>query len=183
MAPRDSYQRCRGNRNRGHYKSNSNKHCYKYLIGILAIVCAGPVRAESTSVSAQPQASISGAVANQAVQINQGSLSTQSFEQGHYCNGSVISITPYFMRTESLATSYSQNKNYGGQISLSMPLDGGSVELCKALARRLLEKQRLDYELVRVKECINIYEKGYMIDPKSPFGKICADVRPLAKRP
>lgn len=131
---------------------------------------------ESTSVAANPQASITGSVANQAVQINQGSLSTQSFANGHYCNGPVISITPYYLQTESFTSSYSTNKNYGAQVSLSMPLDGSSVELCKSLARQKLEKGRLDYELVRIKECINIYKSGYTIHPDSPFYPICSDI-------
>ena len=122
-------------------------------------------------------------MANQAVQINQGSLSTQSFGVGHFCNGPVVSITPYFLRTESRATSYSQNKNYGGQVSVSFPLDGSAVELCKALGKRALEKQRLDYELVRIKECINIMKSGFTIHPESKFSFICADVIPIAKAP
>jgi hypothetical protein len=134
-------------------------------------------------VAANPVAAISGSVANQAVQINQGSLSTQSFATGHYCNGPVISITPYYLQTESFTSVYATNRNYGGQISLSMPLDGSSVELCKALARQRLEKGRLDYELVRIKECINIHQSGYLIHPESPFYSICADVLVAADVP
>ena len=63
-----------------------------------------------------------------------------------------------------------------------MPLDGGSVERCKALAQIQIDKGRLDYELVRVKECINIYKQGFTIDPRSPFYVVCADVIPLASR-
>ena len=131
-------------------------------------------------VSANPQASISGAVANQAVQINQGSLSTQSFSRGHYCNGAVLSISPYYLQTEShYKEAVPLNRNFGGQLTISVPLDGGAVETCKALGRVALQKQRLDYELVRVKECINIYKSGFMIHPKSPFFPICQDVIPL----
>ena len=61
-----------------------------------------------------------------------------------------------------------------------MPLDGGAVELCKEIARKELEKTRLDYELVRIKECINIYQQGFMIHPSSPFYPVCADVVPIA---
>lgn len=117
-------------------------------------------------------------MANQAVQINQGSLSTQSFRQGHYCNGPVLSVTPYYLQTETLTETNMHSRNFGGQVSLSVPLDGSSVELCKQLARNLIEKDRLDYELVRIKECINIFEKGYMIHPNSPFYQVCADVIP-----
>jgi len=131
-------------------------------------------------VAANPQAAISGSVANQAVQINQGALSTQGFAGGHYCNGSVLSFTPYYLQTESETGTSSLNRNFGAQVSVSIPLDGKSVELCKALAQRRLEKERLDYELIRIKECINIFEKGFMLHPSSDFYPICADVLPVA---
>ena len=131
-------------------------------------------------MAANPQAAITGSVANQAVQINQGSLSTQSFTRGNFCNGPVISIAPYYLQTESFASSSSLSRNFGGQISLSFPLDGSSVELCKTVARRQLEKIRLDYELVRVKECINIFNQGFKLHPSSPFYPLCADVIPIA---
>jgi len=115
-------------------------------------------------------------VANQAVQINQGSLSTQGYGKNHYCNGPVMSITPYYLQTETDTSVFTKNRNFGGQVSISFPLDMDAVELCKDLARKSLEKSRLDYELVRIKECISIYEKGYMIHPKSPFYSICSDV-------
>ncbi len=133
-----------------------------------------------TSVTAQPTAAITGSVANQAVQINQGSLSTQSYASGHYCNSSVVSIAPYVLRSESMAgDSFSASNSFGGQVSLSIPLDGSSVELCKELARRRIDKERIDYELVRIKECVSIFERGFMILPSSPFYPLCADVVPI----
>lgn len=134
---------------------------------------------EGVSVSAQPRTSVTGSVANQAVQINQGSLSTQSFARGHFCNGPVISIAPYYLHTESETSSSSLSRNFGGQVSLSMPLDGGTVETCKALARKQLQKQTLDYELVRIRECMSIMERGFMIRSESPFSVICSDVVPI----
>ena len=162
-------------RNRRHQPHHQPHNYYKYLVGLLAVVLCQPAFAEGdTSVAANPQASISGAVANQAVQINQGQLSTQSFGKGHFCNGAVLSFTPYYLQTEShYVEAVPLTRNFGGQISLSVPLDGGSVETCKALARIKLQKERLDYELVRIKECINIYKSGFMIHPKSPFFPIC----------
>ena len=141
---------------------------------------AAPVRAENTNVNAQPQASIAGSVANQAVQINQGSLSTQMYSKGHACNGPVMTVTPYFLQTETVTSTSSQNRNFGGQVSVSFPLDRQAVRMCKDLAARNLEKQRLDYELVRIKECISIYEKGFRIHPDSSFYPLCADVIPIA---
>jgi len=78
-----------------------------------------------------------------------------------------------------MASSYSQSRNFGGQVSISVPLDGSSVELCKAIAKKQEQKIRLDYELVRIKECIGIYQKGFKIHPSSPFYPVCADVIPL----
>ena len=60
-----------------------------------------------------------------------------------------------------------------------MPLDGGAVEKCKALAQIQLEKGRLDYEIVRIKECISIFKSGFMIRPGTPFYNVCSDVMPL----
>lgn len=122
-------------------------------------------------------------MANQAVQINQGSLSTQSFGGNHFCNGPVLSVTPYYLQTETFTSVYTSNRNFGGQVSLSMPLDGGAVELCKAMAKQKLEKGRLDYELVRIKECINIHKSGYSIHKNSPFYLICADVLVASDEP
>ena len=110
------------------------------------------------------------------MQINQGSLSTQSFSQGHYCNGPVLSIAPYYLQTETVTGANMHSRNFGGQISMSIPLDGSSVELCKQLARNRIEKDRLDYELVRIKECISILQTGYRIKPGTPMYAVCADV-------
>ena len=186
MAIRSHFKRSRLDRNNRYRANNHNRFSHKYLIGLLSVVLCGlPVRADirqadDTNVSATPQAAITGSVANQAVQINQGSLSTQSFKQGHFCNGPVLSFAPYLLQTENPG---SVSRNLGGQISLSVPLDGGSVELCKELGRISVQKQRLDYELIRIKECINIYKEGFTIRPGTPFYRICEDVVPLASAP
>lgn len=181
MAVRNNHESSRIGRDGRYHKNHYNGFRYKYLLGLLSIIFCSPVYAnDSTSVSANPQAAITGSVANQAVQINQGSLSTQSFGTGIYCNGSVISFTPYYLTTENYGSTYSNSNNAGAQVSLSIPLDGGAVERCKALAQIQIEKGRLDYELVRIKECIGIYERGFTIHPSSDFYPICADVLPIA---
>ncbi len=177
MATRNCDQSSRDCRDGRCQSYNHYNHAYKYLVGILAVIFCAPVYAEgTTSVAANPQASISGAVANQAVQINQGSLSTQSFSRGHFCNGAVLSVSPYFLQTEQHPGFAPLTKNFGGQLTVSMPLDWGAVNTCKALANKQLEKAKLDYELVRIKECINIFKTGFMIHPSSPFYPICKDV-------
>ena len=143
MATGNHYKGRWFSRNRRHQPHHQPHNYYKYLIGLLAVVCCQPALAEdNVGVTANPQASISGAVANQAVQINQGSLSTQSFSQGHYCNGAVLSISPYYLQTEShFNEPLPLNRNFGGQLTISVPLDGGAVETCKALGRVALQKQ------------------------------------------
>ena len=84
------------------------------------------------------------------------------------------------METQNHSETYVQSNNFGFQVSVSVPLDGGAVERCKALAQVQIEKARLDYELVRVKECINIYQQGFTIHPSSPFYSLCSDVIPVA---
>ena len=92
-----------------------------------------------------------------------------------------MSFTPYVLQTEShYVEAVPLNRNFGAQLSISVPLDGGAVETCKSLARIKLQKERLDYELVRVKECINILRTGFTIHPSSPFYPICQDVVPIA---
>ena len=88
-------------------------------------------------------------------------------------------MSPYYLQTQG-DPGASLSRNFGGQITVSMPLDWGAVDQCKRLAQVKLEKERLDYELVRIKECIGIYERGYTIVPGSPFYQLCSDVAPLA---
>ena len=180
MAVRNCNKSSRDCRNGRHQPYNHYNNAYKYLVGILAVVFCAPVYAEgATSVAANPQASISGSVANQAVQINQGSLSTQSFSRGHYCNGAVLSFSPYILQSQS-DPGATLSRNFGGQLTFSMPLDFRATNTCKALAEKQLDKAKLDYELVRIKECINIFKTGFMIHPSSPFYPVCSDVIPVA---
>ena len=71
-------------------------------------------------------------------------------------------------------------RNFGGQLTFSMPLDFRATNTCKALAEKQLDKAKLDYELVRIKECINIFKTGFMIHTSSPFYPVCSDVIPVA---
>ena len=90
-----------------------------------------------------------------------------------------MSLSPYYLQTEA-DPGASLSRNFGGQLTFSMPLDFTALNSCKELAKRQLEKERLDYELVRIKECIGIYKSGFTIDPRSSFYQICADVIPLS---
>ena len=102
-------------------------------------------------------------------------MSTQSFSRGHYCNGAVLSFSPYILQSQS-DPGATLSRNFGGQLTFSMPLDWKAVNTCKALAEKQLDKARLDYELIRIKECINIFKTGFMVHPDSPYAAICKDI-------
>jgi hypothetical protein len=116
------------------------------------------------------------------VQINQGSYSQQGYGGGHTCNSSTLVLTPFYLGNDvnNPEAAYIRNQNFGAQVSLSVPLDFEMVRLCKDLARRKLEKERLDYELVRILKCVEIKKAGYTIHPSSPYAGVCADVVPIA---
>lgn len=48
--------------------------------------------------------------------------------------------------------------------------------MCKEAIRRKLEKERLDYELVRAIRCSELLEKGYTIRPDSELNVLCGHV-------
>ena len=75
---------------------------------------------------------------------------------------------------------YTMNENWGAQLNFMVPLDGSITEQCKAIGRRQMEKMRLDYELVRIKECAALQAKGFTLRPGSPLEHICADVVPIS---
>ena len=76
--------------------------------------------------------------------------------------------------------SYTVAENWGAQINFMVPLDGSIVETCKAIGRRQLDKMKLDYELVRAKECAQLQQKGFMIRPGTRVYHMCSDIIPIS---
>ena len=74
---------------------------------------------------------------------------------------------------------YTMNENWGVQLNFMVPLDGSITELCKSIGRRQMEKLRLDYELVRIKECAALQKEGFTLRPGSRLEHICHDVVPI----
>ena len=71
----------------------------------------------------------------------------------------------------------------GLSATISLPLDGGLQERCKAAAEtqialqgQMLANKRLDFELARLKNCGELIQKGIRFHPRSPYAKVCADV-------
>ena len=89
-------------------------------------------------------------------------------------------VEPYdYEEGERVQSSYTRNENWGGQINFMVPLDGGTLELCKAIGRRHEEKMRLDYEMIRALKCAELQQKGFMIRPRTRVYHMCSDIIPI----
>lgn len=114
---------------------------------------------------------------------NNSGVSRQQYGGGLVCNGSVLTVSPYYLGNEVKPydeESYNINQNWGLQMTFMIPLQGDMVRLCKNLAKKRLEKERLNYELVRIDNCTRFMQRGFTILPGSRFESICSDVVPIA---
>ena len=91
-------------------------------------------------------------------------------------------VTPYDVDDEfgMEQQSYTVSENWGAQINFMVPLDGSIVERCKSIAARQEAKMKLDYELVRMKNCAELQQKGFMLVPGSRVYHVCSDVIPIS---
>ena len=93
-----------------HSKNNrSNKHYrhYFYLPAVIALCLpanAGDVG--GVSATAAPNASSSGSVINQGVQVLQGPFHTNTYGNGIQCQGTTLSVTPFITGALSLKRPY-----------------------------------------------------------------------------
>jgi hypothetical protein len=99
------------------------------------------------------------------------------------CNGSTMTFSPFYMGNHTTPfdehmdqQSYTVAENWGFQVNFMVPLDGSIVERCKSIAARQQAKMELDYELVRMKNCAELQQKGFMLVPGSRVYHICSDV-------
>ena len=187
----DNNQSCRSSRN-NRYRQNHRTNLY-YYIALCLLSISLPVLAEDPKVSntSNPQAAATGNVTNQAVQFqNNGAPSRQQLGPSIVCNGSTMTFTPFYMGNHvkpwehedgnMSPSGYTLNENWGMQLNFMVPLDGSITEQCKAIGRRQMEKMRLDYELVRMKECAALQSKGFTLRPGSRLEHICSDVVPIS---
>ena len=75
---------------------------------------------------------------------------------------------------------YTMTENWGFQVNFMVPLDKRGLEQCRSIAARVEEKMRLDHEMIRLKECAGLMQKGFMIKPTSDFAVLCNDLIPIA---
>ena len=179
----------RRHRDRGHHTHSRANIGHNVAVGLLAVTLLVPagVKADDdieggVTAIARPQAVSTGQATNQAVQINQGGYSKQGYSPGHFCNSPTLTVTPFFLGNEHFPE-YMRGQNYGIQATISIPLDREMVRLCKDLAAKKIEKERLDFALVRALKCAQLIESGFMFHPSSPFSIVCSDVVPIAREP
>ncbi len=168
----------RGNRDRQNYH---NKLYYYIAVCLLTV---SPVRAEDVYNTAAPESNVTGSVTNQAVQFqNNGAPSRQSYGQGVSCNGPTMTMSPFYMGNDTTPydhEAYVKSNQWGAQLNFMVPLDWGTINRCKSIAKRQEEKLRLDYELVRALKCAEIQQKGFTFRPGSRVEHLCHDIVPIA---
>ena len=180
--------------NHGFLRNRFNFSLYSVIASLLF---ATPAYAETpVTAIANPQATSSGSVTNQAVQVLQGPYVTNSYGGGVTCQGPTFNLTPFVTGTRSGQTPYEPfyngeptgqkdnwANNFGISATLSFPLDGGLQERCKSAAENWAirqqaeaDKARLDFELVRLMRCGEAMKAGVHFHPDSPYASVCSDV-------
>ena len=93
-----------------------------------------------------------------------------------------MQFSPFYMGNDTVprdSDGYVRSNNFGVQLNFSVPLDGGMIETCKAIARKHEAKMRLDYELVRAIKWTEIMKAGFTFRPGSRVEVLCHDIVPI----
>ncbi|KDC44843.1 hypothetical protein DC53_22020, partial [Pseudoalteromonas fuliginea] len=123
---------------------------------------------------ANPQATSTGSVTNQAVQVLQGPYVTNSYGGGVSCQGPTFNLTPFMTTSKSGSRPFEAYanvdndpttginglertgqkdtfaNNFGLSATLSFPLDGGLQERCKAAADTWIARLRAETDKARL---------------------------------
>ena len=93
-----------------------------------------------------------------------------------------MTFSPFWLASENKPydpESYSRGWNYGAQLNFMVPMDYDTVRQCKDIAKRVEQKMRVDYELVRALKCAELMQKGFTLRPGSRVEHMCNDVVPI----
>ena len=146
---------------------------YFLLLGLLLTM---PASAGDTPVTAvaNPQATSTGSVTNQAVQVLQGPYVTNTYGGGVSCQGPTFNLTPFMTTSKSGSTPYEAYadvdndpttginglertgqkdtfaNNFGLSATLSFPLDGGLQARCKTAADTWTARQQAETDKARL---------------------------------
>jgi len=151
---------------------------YILLLGLLVTM---PASAGDTPVTAvaNPQATSTGSVTNQAVQVLQGPYITNTYGGGVSCQGPTFNLTPFMTTSQSGSRPFESyadvdndpttgitingvpgqertgqkdtfSNNFGLSATLSFPLDGGLQARCKAAADTWTARQQAETDKARL---------------------------------
>ena len=164
---------------------------WAFFVGLqwlgLPLVSQAQQQAPTNTNIAGPQATASGAVTNQAVQVLQGPYAVNTYGGGTSCQSATFNVQGFAYGSTTYSgdpESFSNNNiNPGFTMGVSVPLDKTLQKLCKDRARVEVEraqaeadKARLDYELVRLLRCGEAKKQGIYFSADSPYGRVCSDV-------
>ena len=156
------------------------------LLACLCLVSNSAKAEGGTDVIAQPNAVGNSSIINQNMNINNGMTGKQQFNN-LVCSQPTMAVTPFYTGNEAEnpnpeKPTYSINQGWGVQLSWMIPL-GNDNSTCSELAavklklaKEELEKNIYDKNLVRILKCQQLHASGYMINPKSEYAFLCADV-------
>ena len=154
------------------------------LVGLflLLFLCPSVKAEENVTAVANPQATSSGNVTNQAVQVTNTNLFQNTYGGGVQCQGTTLSVSPFMIGGWAAPESNVKN-DVGIAGTISIPLDGEAVSLCKERARIEITRQQaeadkaaLDYNLVRALKCVELIQSGAFLHPSSPYAGLCQDI-------
>ena len=74
---------------------------------------------------------------------------------------------------------YVISENWGFQINFSVPLNRDLTKQCEEMAASQIQKNKLDFELVRALKCAELQQKGFTIRPGTRVYHICSDIVPI----
>ena len=149
--------------------------CLKIILALSVFVLPAYAEGDTpVTAVANPQATSTGSVTNQAVQVLQGPYVTNSYGGGVSCQGPTFNLTPFMTTSKSGSTPYeayadidnnpttginglertgqkdSFANNFGLSATLSFPLDGGLQERCKTAADTWTARQRAETDKSRL---------------------------------
>ena len=140
------------NRNNRYRQGYYNRFHYYFLLSLLTVSPAYADSKPETNNVSNPVAAATGNVTNQAVQFqNNGAPSRQYYGPSISCNGSTMTLSPFYMGNHSKPweinenmgmdpSSYTISENWGFQINFAVPLDKRGLEQCRRMAARQEEK-------------------------------------------
>ena len=149
--------------------------CLRIVLALSVLVLPAYAEGDTpVTAIANPQATSTGSVTNQAVQVLQGPYVTNTYGGGVSCQGPTFNLTPFMTTSKSGSRPFESfadidndpttginglertgqkdtfANNFGLSATLSFPLDGGLQERCKAAADTWNARQRAETDKSRL---------------------------------